>query len=333
MLDHLSLAWASDEIVDLNGASQVSLQWSILAEGMDFVLYEGFFSDVVPNHGHGVIIGDSVSAAAGAVDGRLSFHHDLFALVVNRTPSVTVTCPSPEKKLPCATDVVNNYVYSWKDYGTIVANHHGHSYANVSGNYYRAGPDTEVLSGALRLSDWGRSSWAVVPDAALAVHLSDNQVHVSEGVSQPAEVFCRRWNESVGRWEICDAGSYTSERYGPRITTTGAALARDQVLADAGASRRLNASGAWRAARDAADARVVADALNGTGRIITELADFPGWPSLAKGTAPLDGDHDGMPDAWEDLQCLDATVPDAFFDADRDGYTNLEEFLNGEPAC
>jgi hypothetical protein len=333
MLDHLSLAWASDEIVDLNGATQVSLQWSIVAEGMDFVLYEGFFSDAISAHGHGVIIGDSVSAAAGVVDGRLSFHHDLFALVVNRAPQITVNCPNPKQAFACASDVVNNYVYDWKNFGTLVANIHGHSYANVSGNYFRAGPDTVNLSGALRLADWGRSSFAIVPDAVLAVHVSDNQVHVTDGVSQSAEVYCSRWNETVGRWEFCEAGSYSSERYGPPITTTDASLARSQVLADAGASRRLNSKGAWRAARDVADARVVADASNGTGRIITELADFPGWPSLSTGTAPLDSDHDGMPDAWEDLQCLDATVSDAALDADGDRYTNLEEYLNGEPAC
>ena len=41
MLDHLSLAWASDEIIDIGGAADVTLQWSMVSEGMDFVLYEG----------------------------------------------------------------------------------------------------------------------------------------------------------------------------------------------------------------------------------------------------------------------------------------------------
>ena len=73
----------------------MSLQWSIVAEGMDFVLYEGFFGDVAAKHGHGVIIGE---APAGEVNGRLSFHHDLFALLVDRAPQITVNCPSPEGK-------------------------------------------------------------------------------------------------------------------------------------------------------------------------------------------------------------------------------------------
>jgi hypothetical protein len=46
--------------------------------------------------------------------------------------------------------------------------------------------------------------------------------------------------------------------------------------------------------------------------------------------APLDGDEDGMLDAWEQANGLDPANPaDAALDADTDGLTNLEEFQAG----
>ena len=68
--------------------------------------------------------------------------------------------------------------------------------------------------------------------------------------------------------------------------------------------------------------------------MIRALGDFPGWPTLANGSAPADTDRDGMPDAWERSQgCLESGRPDGAVDSNADGYTNLEEFLNGRPAC
>ena len=40
-----------------------------------------------------------------------------------------------------------------------------------------------------------------------------------------------------------------------------------------------------------------------------------------------DDDNDGMPDDWEIANFLNPLVDDALDDADRDGYTNLEEYL------
>jgi pectate lyase len=42
-----------------------------------------------------------------------------------------------------------------------------------------------------------------------------------------------------------------------------------------------------------------------------------------------DTDHDGMPDAWEKQHELQPTTGSNNDDNDGDGYTNLEEFLNG----
>jgi hypothetical protein len=53
---------------------------------------------------------------------------------------------------------------------------------------------------------------------------------------------------------------------------------------------------------------------------------FP--PPAAGATAPADTDRDGMPDAWEAEHMLNPTNPDdGQTDLDRDGYTNLEEYL------
>ena len=45
--------------------------------------------------------------------------------------------------------------------------------------------------------------------------------------------------------------------------------------------------------------------------------------------APEDSDHDGMPDEWEKAQKLNPNNPDDRNLTDKDGWTNLERYLNG----
>jgi hypothetical protein len=67
-----------------------------------------------------------------------------------------------------------------------------------------------------------------------------------------------------------------------------------------------------------------------TGRIIDDPAQVGGWLTLNPGTPCKDTDHDGMPDAWEQIYGFDPNnESDNILDADGDGYTNVEEFLNG----
>ena len=40
------------------------------------------------------------------------------------------------------------------------------------------------------------------------------------------------------------------------------------------------------------------------GKIVRAIAEVGGWPKLAPGTAPVDSDQDGMPDAREKTHCL-----------------------------
>ena len=81
--------------------------------------------------------------------------------------------------------------------------------------------------------------------------------------------------------------------------------------------------------RDAADRRLIDGVRTRTHRRIDSQDEVGGWPVLRSGLAPPDHDRDGMPDSWERDHGLNPDDPeDRNGDRDRDGYTNLEEYLN-----
>ncbi|MVA75575.1 hypothetical protein GC722_05985 [Auraticoccus sp. F435] len=81
---------------------------------------------------------------------------------------------------------------------------------------------------------------------------------------------------------------------------------------------------------DSVDARLLADVRNGTGRLINSQSEVGGMPLIESGEAPVDSDHDGIPDDWELDHGLDPQDPDdgAALADDGSGYTNLELYLN-----
>jgi hypothetical protein len=110
------------------------------------------------------------------------------------------------------------------------------------------------------------------------------------------------------------------------VTTTSAAEAYEHVLRNAGATLPR---------RDAVDERVIEVVRSGevtyaAGRgIVTDISQVGGYPRYV-GEPYKDSDDDGMPDEWElkrGLNPLDDS--DASKDLDGDGYTNIEQFLNG----
>ena len=93
--------------------------------------------------------------------------------------------------------------------------------------------------------------------------------------------------------------------------------------------RVLAGAGATLPARDPVDQRIINDVKNGTGRIIDDEDQVGGWPVLSSDAAPIDSDHDGMPDEWEIARGLSPNdSSDNAADRDSDGYTNVEEYLN-----
>ena len=63
--------------------------------------------------------------------------------------------------------------------------------------------------------------------------------------------------------------------------------------------------------------------------IITDISQVGGYPEY-KGKPYVDTDKDGMPDKWEKKYGLNPNDPsDAKGDLNGDGYSNIEDYING----
>lgn len=296
VIDHCSMSWSTDSLNDVtHGSGNVTVQWCLLAEPLNNSVH------VKGAHGYGTgwdgRIVDDPAAPGGKRGGGGTYHHNLIAHCASRAPRIGYY-----KEGRGLIDCRNNVVYnSGPSYGA-----EGDD-LNYVGNYYRPGPSSAALrKPAGRLFEVSRDDARVFFDGNVFEGLPqvgrDNVAHVSFKGAEPAKILVAKPFE-VPPVETHPAGD--------------ALVAR--VIANAGATLPK---------RDAVDRRVADDVRNRTGNLINTQSDVGGWPELASTSAPADGDHDGMPDAWEKAKGLD---PNDAADGPRvasDGYTNLEHYLN-----
>ncbi|QQR91355.1 MAG: hypothetical protein IPJ88_06420 [Myxococcales bacterium] len=135
IVDHSSVSWGIDENIStwaktVSGSTEtfrqldhVTIQWSIVAEGLYNSIHidEG---DTQPGpHSMGLLIGEGTES--------ISVHHNLFAHNNDRNPNF---------KGALGGEFINNVVYNWGDGPTVTG-----SYPNslhIFANYYRSGTDS-----------------------------------------------------------------------------------------------------------------------------------------------------------------------------------------------
>lgn len=290
IIDHCSASWSVDETVSIYKSRRVTVQWCIISES----LYKSAHHK--GNHGYGGIWGGTDA----------SWHHNLIAHHTSRNPRFA----AGERNL----DFRNNFIFNW-GFNSIYGGEN--SEVNIVANFFRPGPATNddcatrILDASAKKSRW--YLWGNVVDGAPGVE-RDNW----EGVFKP-------WTDDHKKVRA-------SKRFPCEpIRTMTAWEAADAVLENAGATLPV---------RDSVDRRVVAEAASGRAKsgssyrgggngIIDHPGDVGGWPNLRPASAPPDSDGDGIPDAWERKWGFDPEDPaDGNRDADSDGYTNVEEFLN-----
>src|SRR5215510_1118791 len=208
-------------------------------------------------------------------------------------------------KVKGVNEFVNNVVYNWgREGGYILGDSAGQSFVNVIENYYINGPSTGIqpfTRGNLNFHIYAQNNYH---DDNLNGQL-DGAIVPQSGYTTVDWITTPFSYPTVGALNVMPA----TEAYG-------------HVIANAGASRF----------RDRVDLRLVEEAhsLGALGQIISNENDPPmnGPGPVAGGRAPADADLDGMPDYWEIAAGLDPNVADQNGDADGNGYTNLEDYLN-----
>ncbi len=292
VIDHCSFSWGLDEnVATWYGPRDVTIQWCITSESLlDSLHPKG-------PHGMGMILGSR--------DNTITIHHCLFAHNNDRNALIGDTGGNEG---PSIFDFRNNVIY---DHGPwSCTNVRGTTHINYVGNYIKLGPEG--------LQDSPRG---VRFDTSLEqlFFVRDNiWTGRSEGDVDPRLVL----GSVLGPERTPPPDHFVSAKpiAAPPVTTESAADAYESVLQYVGATFPR---------RDVVDARIVQEVRTGTGRIIDTQQDVGGWPEYRSAEPEADGDHDGMPDMWEQWHGFATNDPsDGPKDLDGDGYTNVEECLN-----
>jgi hypothetical protein len=257
------------------------------------IISEALHNAVHPGHGF--------AATLGGVN--TSYHHNLIANCPGRNPSIAGNNDFQTINLDFRDNVIFNYQERVID-GKPTS-------INFVNNYYKPGPSSNFSDHVASIDSpnyekIGTPKW----------YISGN---VMEG---KPEILADNRKGVIGHKEfLVDKPIDTA----PIPSDLPAEKVYPLVLAGAGATMPH---------RDPVDLRIVEEVTTGKTHhgdgIVKDPSDVGGWPELQSTAAPVDTDHDGMPDWWEVKYGLNPKdAGDGVKDLNGDGYTNVEKYLNG----
>lgn len=311
IMDHCTIAWTTDEGFSSRGAKSITLQRTMIAEALNCADH--------PNYGSGACHGYAATIGGGQGSGVGSFHHNLLAHCEGRNWSLSGGLTGGGA-YDGAHDVFNNVVYNWGGRATDGGSHE----INFVNNYYRMGEATSQKY-LLRLQLEGTGT------GTQSAYVSGNIREEKSGtLTQDKQNTTYRYETSGG--QVVNWEPFVTAPFFPSYATIESAEeALRNVLSDVGCNMP---------SPTAHEERIVQETLNktytykgsktGKKGLIDREADAGGYEEIGSETreADYDSDADGMPNWWEKLHGLDPQVADNNSDANGDGYTALEEYLN-----
>ena len=308
IIDHSSISWTIDESFSSRGAHNITLQRTLIAEALNVADHGKYEKGKM--HGYAATIGGDIG----------SFHHNLLAHNYGRNWSLGGGLTG-NGYYAGRLDIRNNVVYNWGHRTTDGGAHE----VNFVNNYYKPGPSTDLFF-ALTMDHEG------VGLGSQKAYFSGNLMPGTFGLEDQEKG--RR--SKISNNEIVDYKTFVDEPFFPSyVETHSATMAYKSVLSDVGSNLPL----------DDHDQRIIQETIDSTykykgsisglaGMIDTE-EDAGGWENYPEESRPSDWDtdHDGLPNWWEKAKGLNVNSAKGDFseansDSNKDGFTELENYLN-----
>lgn len=305
IIDHCTASWSIDESATFKNMTHFTMQNCLISEPLNQSDHSGEL------HGYGGIWG-GVNA---------TFHHNLFAHCSNRSCRFNGSRQYTNGEQD-TVDYRNNVIYDW-GINTVYGGEGG--FYNIVNNYYKPGPSTNASVMTRTLNPYKDGS---LPYGKY--YMTGNIMTSSQ------EVTDNNWlgvKMEDGLTPLGDTGlsknTYQIKTY--HVTTHTAQDAYNYVLSNAGAILPR---------RDTVDQRIINEVVNGLGHVVDCQGGYPAftdssisinaWPTLGQRAPAADNDHDGMADEWELQRGLNPALATDRNGIAPNGYTNLENFLNGD---
>lgn len=314
IIDHCTLMWTTDENSDVwgdkinNPPHNITWSWNIFAEPLS-------------SHPTNPITGSDTSAIADLMN-DIDFHHNLLMNSSHRNPLI-------KNK---SSRFVNNIVYNWRYYATTVGTG---VQADIIGNLYRTGPLNKGNSShKYEIEAFPVSQFIdMMPSGDLSLYVTgnigpnnsdpgaDNWIMVTEITDENGDI--------VGPLATRYRRTQPLPSLPVPIITDPADHLEEIIIPTAGSSQRLDCQGNWIPNRDKADLRIVLEYHGFGGIIPASESEVGGFPVIEDGAPCKDTDHDGMPDAWEQVHGLNPENASDGTIISANGYSHLENYLNG----
>lgn len=309
IIDHCSISWTIDESFSSRGAHNITLQRTLISEALNVAGHGKYESGKM--HGYAATIGGDIG----------SFHHNLLAHNYGRNWSMGGGL-NGDGYYSGRLDIRNNVVYNWGHRTT----DGGANEVNFVNNYFKPGGASDIFV-ALTADHEGVGK--------------GSQRYFFEGNVMPG--YFDENNQEKGRKSkvrknaIVEYETFLEKPFFPSyVNTQSAKEAYKSVLSDVGATQPFF---------DKHDYRIVNETLKGTYTFKGKKSNLPGMIDTEKDTGGFpnyvsktrnknwDTDHDGLPNWWENQFNLNPNskendFSDSNLDDDKNGYTQLEEYLH-----